>query len=195
MGSGIRPNLPARSDVRSIFRSQRQAEKPVLYEGTKTDKKGKWITAKELKVFDQVLLSGGTYAIIETIQIETLSVPETTYNFEAADVHIYYLGKGVLLPNMNGVDCGGGNKKLKKILDNPEKIQEYTMMRLNHLLKALIGVKVIRLEDAIKIDDFSSSCNKRSTICNPGQIHHFNGTAYRKVSAGIKGVFRFLHLK
>ena len=75
--------------------------KSVLYEGTKIDKKGKWITAKELKVSDQVLLSDGSCGIIEEIQVEKLSAPETTYNFEVADYHTYYVSESnVLVHNM-----------------------------------------------------------------------------------------------
>ena len=71
--------------------------KSVLYEGIKTDKKGKWITAKELKVSDQVLLSDGSCGIIEEIQVEKLSEPETTYNFEVADYHTYYVSDSKVL--------------------------------------------------------------------------------------------------
>ena len=73
------------------------SRKSVLYEGTKTDKKGKWITAKELKVSDQVLLSDGSCAIIEEIQVERLSAPETTYNFEVANYHTYYVSDSKVL--------------------------------------------------------------------------------------------------
>ena len=50
-----------------------------------------WVSAKELKVSDQVLLSDGSCAIIEKIQVEQLETPETTYNFEVADYHTYYV--------------------------------------------------------------------------------------------------------
>ena len=73
------------------------SRKSVLYEGTKTDKKGKWITAKELKVSDQVLLSDGSCAIIETIEVERLEQSETTYNFEVADYHTYYVSDSKVL--------------------------------------------------------------------------------------------------
>ena len=73
------------------------SRKSVLYEGIKTDKKGKWITTKELKVSDQVLLSDGSCAIIEEIQVEKLFEPETTYNFEVADFHTYYVSESNVL--------------------------------------------------------------------------------------------------
>ena len=85
------------------------SRKSVLYEGTKTDKKGKWITAKELKVSDQVLLSDGSCAIIEEIQVEKLSAPETTYNFEVADYHTYYVSDSkVLVHNICEPDIPDG---------------------------------------------------------------------------------------
>jgi len=47
------------------------------------------------------LLSTGTCVIIEEIQIEQLSKPETTYNFEVADFHTYYVTDSkVLVHNM-----------------------------------------------------------------------------------------------
>jgi len=51
----------------------------------------KFIPARELKVGASLLLSTGTCAIIEAIQIEQLSKPETTYIFEVADFHTYYV--------------------------------------------------------------------------------------------------------
>ena len=94
------------------------SRKSVLYEGTKIDKKGKWITAKELKVSDQVLLSDGSCGIIEAIQVETLTVPETTYNFEVADYHTYYVSDSkVLVHNM----CAKSNRVESKIDDKISK--------------------------------------------------------------------------
>ena len=94
------------------------SRKSVLYEGTKTDTKGKWITAKELKVSDQVLLSDGSCAIIETVEVETLTVPETTYNFEVADFHTYYVSDSkVLVHNM----CAKSNRVESKIDDKISK--------------------------------------------------------------------------
>ena len=47
------------------------------------------------------MLSDGSCAIIEAIQVEPLSTPETTYNFEVADYHTYYVsGSKVLVHNM-----------------------------------------------------------------------------------------------
>ena len=67
------------------------------FEGVKSNGTGKWICARELKVSDQVLLSDGSCAIIEAIEVETLSAPETTYNFEVADFHPYYVSDSKVL--------------------------------------------------------------------------------------------------
>ena len=69
----------------------------------------KWVSAKCLKKGDKVLLSNGRYGIIEKSFGVQLSLPETTYNFEVADFHTYYVGElGVLVHNAN---CGGDFKK------------------------------------------------------------------------------------
>ena len=71
--------------------------KIVHYEGVKSDKKGRWIEAKELKTSDKLLLSDGTCAIIENIKVERLSEPETTYNFEVEDFHTYFVSDSNVL--------------------------------------------------------------------------------------------------
>ena len=69
----------------------------ILYEGTKTDVKGKWISAKYLKTCDKVLLSDGSCAIIEKIEIEQLENIQPTYNFEVEDFHTYYVSQNSVL--------------------------------------------------------------------------------------------------
>ena len=52
------------------------------------------------KLADALLLSDNTCAIIEEINVERLSNPETTYNFEVEDFHTYYVtGSKVLVHN------------------------------------------------------------------------------------------------
>ena len=67
------------------------------YEGANSNKKGKWIAAKELKISDKLLLANGKYAIIDSIEIEVLKSPEITYNFEVEDFHTYYVGESEIL--------------------------------------------------------------------------------------------------
>lgn len=58
---------------------------------------GAWICANQLKITDKVLLSYGSNAIIEAIEVEKLAVPQTTYNFEVADFHTYYVTQADVL--------------------------------------------------------------------------------------------------
>ena len=71
--------------------------KIVRYEGVNSDKKGRWIEAKELKTSDKLLLFDGTYAIINSVTVETLENPETTYNFEVEDFHTYFVSDSNVL--------------------------------------------------------------------------------------------------
>lgn len=73
------------------------ARKIVNYEGQPQNAKGAWICANELKVSDKVLLSDGSCAIIESVEVEKLSEPETTYNFEVSDAHTYYVSDSKVL--------------------------------------------------------------------------------------------------
>ena len=71
--------------------------KIVRYQGVKSDKNGRWIEAKELKTSDKLLLSDGTCAIINSVAVETLENPETTYNFEVEDFHTYFVSESNVL--------------------------------------------------------------------------------------------------
>ena len=63
----------------------------------------KWVSACKLKSGDKVLLSDGKYGIIVSVKIEELESPETTYNFEVADFHTYFVSESnVLVHNMCG---------------------------------------------------------------------------------------------
>ena len=63
----------------------------VNYEGCPENAKGTWICADELRSGDELLLADGTIVAIEAVTAEKLSEPETTYNFEVADSHTYYV--------------------------------------------------------------------------------------------------------
>ena len=59
-----------------------------------------FIPAKELKSGDKCLLSTGKDVTIEKVEVEKLTEAETTYNFEVADFHTYYVTeKDVLVHN------------------------------------------------------------------------------------------------
>jgi hypothetical protein len=53
----------------------------------------KWVSACNLKIGDKVLLFDGKHVVVKKVEIRQLDVPETTYNFEVADFHTYYVGE------------------------------------------------------------------------------------------------------
>ena len=69
----------------------------VNYEGCPENAKGTWICADELRSGDELLLADGTIVAIEAVTAEKLSEPETTYNFEVADSHTYYVSRSKIL--------------------------------------------------------------------------------------------------
>ena len=60
-----------------------------------------WVSAKDLKVGDTVLLSNGQLAKVQKIRSIHYDTPQTTYNFEVEDFHTYYVETGVLVHNKN----------------------------------------------------------------------------------------------
>ena len=57
----------------------------------------KWVPAEDLKVGVKVLLSDGSYGIIESVRTIHYDIPQTTYNFEVADFHTYYVSEANVL--------------------------------------------------------------------------------------------------
>ena len=60
-----------------------------------------WVSAKDLKAGDTVLLSNGQLAKIQATRSIHYDTPQTTYNFEVEDFHTYYVEGGVLVHNQN----------------------------------------------------------------------------------------------
>ena len=58
-----------------------------------------WLSAKELKTGDKVLLSNGALSEVEAVRAIHYEESKTTYNFEVEDFHTYYVGDGVLVHN------------------------------------------------------------------------------------------------
>ena len=74
------------------------AEHPFYVDG-----KG-FVPARELKERDNLLLSDGSKVEIDSLRIEYVDIPETTYNFEVKDFHTYYVShSNVLVHNKCGV--------------------------------------------------------------------------------------------
>jgi len=53
----------------------------------------KWVSAKNLKQGDKVLLADGKYGIVEKVEVKELDEAETTYNFEVEGDHTYHVGE------------------------------------------------------------------------------------------------------
>lgn len=73
---------------------------------------GAWICANQLKITDKVLLSDGSCATIEAIEVEKLAVPQTTYNFEVAESHTYYVSNSKVLVHNKCVAEDGDYKAI-----------------------------------------------------------------------------------
>lgn len=56
-----------------------------------------WTSAIDLRAGDILVMLNGEYVVVEQVQHELLESPETTYNFEVADFHTYYVGKSAVL--------------------------------------------------------------------------------------------------
>lgn len=56
-----------------------------------------FVSAKDLSVGDILRLSNGALIPVSAISVEKLENPETTYNFEVADFHTYYVGENKVL--------------------------------------------------------------------------------------------------
>ena len=77
------------------------------------------ICAKELKVHEQVLTTDVTCVIIKEVQVEQLSEPETTYNFEVEDFHTYYVAQSKILTHNKCWKWGeGGRGSVDNNVDN-----------------------------------------------------------------------------
>ena len=71
----------------------------------------KWVSASKLKAGDKVLLSNGEYGIIQSVKVEELSSPETTYNLEVEDFHTYYVGEKPVCVHNVGCKIETGDTK------------------------------------------------------------------------------------
>ena len=67
--------------------------------------------ARNLKTSDKLLLSNGKEAIIEKVEVRILAEAETTYNFEVADFHTYYVSEKAVLVHNDCDPLGIGTNK------------------------------------------------------------------------------------
>ena len=93
-------------EVVRLFRNETQEWHHVFVNGEEivctaehpfyVDGKG-FVPARELKERDNLLLSDGSKVEIDSLRIEYVDIPETTYNFEVKDFHTYYVSKEKVL--------------------------------------------------------------------------------------------------
>ena len=99
----------------------------------------KWVSAQRLKFGDKVLLSDGTYGIIQTVKVETLSVPETTYNLEVEDFHTYFVGEhSVCVHNANCHTQRGLERQREAKMNNTDTITSNGHKRIPDYLKGKV---------------------------------------------------------
>lgn len=73
------------------------------------------VSAEELKVGVKVLLSDGSYGIIESVKAIHYDKPQTTYNFEVADFHTYYVSEANVLVHNKCWEWGKGSYDLPEL--------------------------------------------------------------------------------
>ena len=94
------------------------AEHPFYVEG-----KG-FVPARELKERDNLLLSDGSKVEIDSLRIEYVDIPETTYNFEVKDFHTYYVShSNVLVHNVCEKAAMRAAKRSENISINEKPIE------------------------------------------------------------------------
>ena len=109
-----------------------------------------FMPAKMIKPFDKVLLSNGNCVKIDKIEIERLSSPETTYNFEVEDFHTYYVTDGKVLVH-NRCKLGRHMERAGKHLNSSEDAHHlYPQKFAKKFLK--IGIKVDDAVNGIAMD-------------------------------------------
>ena len=87
-----------------------------------------FIKASELKCRDKLLNAHGAVVLIDSIWVEQLGAEQTTYNFEVADYHTYYVSElHILVHNRCSVS--------EQVPKRPDRITGYTQ----HGLKQALG--------------------------------------------------------
>lgn len=84
-----------------------------------------FVTAKDLKVGQSVLLADGTCAVIEEIRVQKLRAPETTYNFEVEGFHTYYVSDDKVLVHNRCVTAIKNDKTISRDIVGDGKYGSY----------------------------------------------------------------------
>ena len=142
-----------------------------------------FVEVRNLKIAEKLLLSNGKEVIIEKVEVEQLTQAETTYNFEVADFHTYYVGeKKILVHNdciedeLSRISDKYGNLKCTDAADEME-----TFLKS----KGLHGERVeIRYTSDYII---SNTYTKEAISLNGRHVGiKYNGLMYDNIHKGIK---------
>ena len=120
------------------------------------------MSASKLKAGDKVLLSNGEYGIIQSVKVEELSSPETTYNLEVEDFHTYFVGENPVCVHNKNCNVNQMNEQIRKG-------------------QAPKGVKRIDLPK-VKGEQVHAHLDKGSAINIDGTLKHGNGN---EITVGI----------
>ena len=140
----------------------------VNYEGQAEGARGAWICANKLRIGDEVLLSDGSVSAIGDVQPETLTAPETTYNFEVADFHTYYVSDSKVLVH-NRCKLGKNMEKAGKSLKDTEDAHHLYPQKYRSKFKKI----------GIDVDDAANG------IAMDSKIHRAGAYAYNKLWADV----------
>lgn len=152
-----------------------------------------WVSAKDLKPGNKVLLSDGSEATVEGVVEKHYDNAQTTYNFEVADFHTYYVSKQNVLVHNKG--CKFNHKKdadyYVKYKENGRTYTAYHQAKGNYkglfiakdnyghggsafkLLKEVSGSKLQLINDL----DIYGDIMYLKHSSNLGKIYHYYGGA------------------
>lgn len=114
--------------------------------------------SEKAKSFGKLLLSSGKEVIIEKVEVETLTEAETTYNFEVADFHTYYVSeKAVLIHNKCKyyellTDIKEGWKDYKIVIQFPIERSKYYQIKerfVNKIYQCCIYRGLVEYQDIL----------------------------------------------
>ena len=103
-----------------------------------------FIEARKLKVSEKLLLSSGKEVIIEKVEVETLTEAETTYNFEVADFHTYYVSDSKVLVHNKCVAEDGDYKAIVNQNNETEAPHAHILKNGRRISKVDSGGNVVQ---------------------------------------------------
>ena len=116
----------------------------VNYESQPQSAIGAWMCARQLKITDKVLLSDGSCATIEAIEVEKLAVPQTTYNFEVAESHTYYVSNSKVLVHNKCVAEDGDYKAIVNENNETEAPHAHILKNGRRVSKVDSGASIVK---------------------------------------------------